>query len=108
VLDLDTGDGLLLRLLKIDRPNKDEAIMLDVSPTMLKAAQDRFANDYAVKVVEYDFNFPLPNSLGCFDAVVSALLYTTKLIWSLFAPVLYHKCITNSVEIRSISTKSNT
>jgi hypothetical protein len=47
---------------------------------MLKAAQDRFANDYAVKVVEHDFNFPLPDSLGCFDAVVSALLYTTLII----------------------------
>lgn len=31
VLDLGTGDGRLLRLLKIDRPNMNEAIALDVS-----------------------------------------------------------------------------
>ena len=38
VLDLGTGNGRLLRLLKIDRPNMNEAIALDVSPTMIKAA----------------------------------------------------------------------
>src|SRR5919108_3888290 len=72
ILDLGTGDGRLLRLLKIDRPNMNEAIALDVSPTMLKAARDRFANDNTVKVVEHDFNLPLPDSLGYFDAVVSS------------------------------------
>jgi tRNA (cmo5U34)-methyltransferase len=72
VLDLGTGDGRLLRLLKIDRPNMNEAIALDVSPTMVKAARNHFANDNAVKVVEHDFNFPLPTSLGYFDAVVSS------------------------------------
>ena len=34
ILDLGTGDGRLLRLLKIDRPNMNETIALDVSPTM--------------------------------------------------------------------------
>ena len=72
VLDLGTGDGRLLKLLKIDRPNMNETIALDVSPTMLKAARDHFANDNTVKVVEHDFNFPLPDSLGYFDAVVSS------------------------------------
>jgi tRNA (cmo5U34)-methyltransferase len=60
VLDLGTGDGRLLRLLKIDRPNMNEAIALDVSPTMLRAARDHFANDNTDKAVEHDFNFPLP------------------------------------------------
>jgi tRNA (cmo5U34)-methyltransferase len=51
VLDLGTGDGRLLRLLKIDRPNID-AVALDISSTMLKAARDHFANDTTVKVVD--------------------------------------------------------
>ena len=72
LLDLGTGDGRLLRLLKIDRPNMNEAIALDVSPTMLKAARDHFTNDNTVKVAEHDFNFPLPDSLYYFDAVVSS------------------------------------
>jgi ubiquinone/menaquinone biosynthesis C-methylase UbiE len=67
VLDLGPGDGRLVRLLKIDRPNI-EAVALDVSPTILKAAQDHFANDTTVKVIEHDFNFLLPESLGYFDA----------------------------------------
>jgi tRNA (cmo5U34)-methyltransferase len=39
---------------------------------MLKAARDHFANDTTVKLVEHDFNFLLPESLGYFDAVVSS------------------------------------
>jgi tRNA (cmo5U34)-methyltransferase len=58
-------------LLNINRPNL-EAVALDVSPTMLKAARDHFANDPNVKVVEYDFNYPLPSNMGYFDAVVSS------------------------------------
>jgi tRNA (cmo5U34)-methyltransferase len=48
ILDLGTGDGRLIRLLKINRPNL-EAVALDVSPTMLNAARDHFANDPNVK-----------------------------------------------------------
>ena len=58
-------------MLKINRPNL-EAVALDVSPTMLKAARDHFANDPNVKVVEHDFNYPLPSDMGYFDAVVSS------------------------------------
>ena len=72
VLDLGTGDGRLLRLLEIDRPKMNEAIALDISPTMLKAARDHFENDNTVKVVEHDLSFPLPDSLGYFDALVSS------------------------------------
>jgi tRNA (cmo5U34)-methyltransferase len=50
----------------------DGGVALDVSPTMLKAARDHFANDTTVKLVEHDFNFLLPESLGYFDAVVSS------------------------------------
>ena len=38
ILDLGTGDGRLLALLKIDRPGAD-AVALDFSPTMLDAAR---------------------------------------------------------------------
>ena len=72
ILDLGTGDGRLIRLLKIDRP-KMEAVALDTSPVMLRAARKQFDNDSSIKVIEYDLNFPLPKSLGYFDAVVSSL-----------------------------------
>ena len=38
ILDLGTGDGRLIRLIKAKMPNI-EAIALDISPTMLKAAR---------------------------------------------------------------------
>lgn len=71
VLDLGTGDGRLLALLRIDRPTF-EGVALDFSETMLSAARSRFANDRLIKVVKHDFNFPLPARLGRFDAVVSS------------------------------------
>lgn len=44
VLDLGTGDGRLLALLKIDRPHI-QSVAVDFSPTMLEAARTRFADD---------------------------------------------------------------
>ncbi|MEM8604267.1 MAG: class I SAM-dependent methyltransferase [Cyanobacteria bacterium P01_H01_bin.121] len=70
LLDLGTGDGRLLSLLKLDRPQV-ESIALDFSPTMLAAVRDRFAADPAVTVVEHDLGEPLPD-LGAFDAIVSS------------------------------------
>jgi tRNA (cmo5U34)-methyltransferase len=72
ILDLGTGDGRLIRLLKIDRPEM-KAVALDTSPVMLRAARKQFDNDASIKVIEHDLNFPLPKSLGYFDAVVSSL-----------------------------------
>ena len=70
ILDLGTGDGRLLALLKIDRPGL-RGVALDFSPTMLEAVQARFAGDPTVEVVAHDLDRPLPD-LGRFDAVVSS------------------------------------
>ena len=70
ILDLGTGSGRLLSLLKIDRPHA-QSIALDFSPTMLEAARTQFADDDSVQVIAHNLDDPLP-SLGEFDAVVSS------------------------------------
>ena len=70
ILDVGTGDGRLLGLLKCDRPNV-ECVAIDFSPTMLEKARSRFADDQNVTVIEYNFDESLPD-LGKFDAVVSS------------------------------------
>jgi len=72
ILDLGAGDGRLLALLKIDRPDA-HGVATDLSPTMLDAARARFAGDASVEVVEHDLDAPLSvlGDAGSFDAVVS-------------------------------------
>jgi tRNA (cmo5U34)-methyltransferase len=70
VLDLGTGDGILVALVRSAWPDV-EAVGLDFSATMLDAARARFADDDAVTIVEHDLDRPLPE-LGSFDAVVSS------------------------------------
>jgi tRNA (cmo5U34)-methyltransferase len=70
ILDLGTGDGRLLALVKGEHPNT-EAIAIDVSPTMLEAAKKRFASDPSVAVLTHNFDNPLPD-LAKFDAVISS------------------------------------
>lgn len=70
VLDLGTGDGRLLALVRIDRPSA-VGVALDLSPVMLKAARERFAEEPLVKVWEHDLDQPLLD-LGHFDAVISS------------------------------------
>ncbi len=75
ILDLGTGDGRLVKLLKTGRPNIEEAIAVDASPTMLKSLRERFGNDPDVRMAEHDLNNPLSQlqaDLGYFDAVVSS------------------------------------
>jgi tRNA (cmo5U34)-methyltransferase len=73
VLDLGTGDGRLLALIKLNRPNI-EGVALDFSEPMLEQAKKRFAQDRHVTIMKHDFSFPFPaEKLGCFDAVVSSL-----------------------------------
>ena len=70
VLDLGTGDGVLLALVRSRWPDV-EAVGVDFSATMLEAAQARFDGIDAVTIVEHDLDHPLP-ALGSFDAVVSS------------------------------------
>jgi len=69
ILDLGTGDGRLLALVKREHPQA-AAVAIDFSPAMLDAARTRFAGDSSVVVVPHNLDDPLPG-LGKFDAVVS-------------------------------------
>ncbi|MGO9482382.1 MAG: class I SAM-dependent methyltransferase [Candidatus Kryptoniota bacterium] len=70
VLDLGTGDGRLMSLVKVARP-QSHGVAIDFSPTMLSAANERFKNDETVSVVEHNLEAPLPD-IGLFDAVISS------------------------------------
>jgi len=70
ILDLGTGDGRLVGLLKIDRPQV-QSVAIDFSPTMLAAVRQRFADDPTVEIIAHNLDETLP-SLGQFDAVVSS------------------------------------
>ena len=70
VLDLGTGDGRLLDLVRRVHP-QIRGTALDFSPTMLAAARKRFAGEDSVQVVDHNLDKPLPD-MGHFDAVVSS------------------------------------
>jgi tRNA (cmo5U34)-methyltransferase len=69
VLDLGSGGGRTLGLVKAARPDA-EFVGLDFSPTMLEALRARFAADDKVRIVAHDLSEPLPD-LGKFSVVVS-------------------------------------
>ena len=71
ILDLGTGDGRLLALLQVDRP-ETLGMGLDFSELMLEAARKRFADDERIELVKHDLAQPLP-ALGRFDVVVSSM-----------------------------------
>jgi tRNA (cmo5U34)-methyltransferase len=71
VLDLGSGDGRLLALVRLARPTA-AAVALDFSETMLERLRARFASDALVSVTAHDLDDPLPDSLGAFDAVISS------------------------------------
>jgi SAM-dependent methyltransferase len=80
ILDIGTGDGRLLALVKAnlaavdsvhDGHAKVEAVAVDFSPAMLEAAGKRFTADSSVTLVTHNLDQSLP-ALGRFDAVVSS------------------------------------
>ena len=73
VLDLGTGDGRLLALVKTKNPEA-KGVALDFSDPMLELARKRFAGDGSVEVVKHDLNDPLPKGRWePFDLVISGL-----------------------------------
>ena len=75
ILDLGTGDGRLLALVRKELLRlgnaETEAVAVDFSPSMLEAARQRFAGDRSVNVVAHDMDESLPG-FGKFDAVTSS------------------------------------
>ncbi len=71
ILDLGTGDGRLLALVKSWLSSRAESVAVDFSPSMLEAAGKRFRGDSSVTLVTHNLDHPLP-ALGKFDAVVSS------------------------------------
>ncbi|HXW07455.1 MAG TPA: class I SAM-dependent methyltransferase [Vicinamibacterales bacterium] len=71
VLDLGSGDGRLLALVRQACP-QTEAVALDFSETMLEQLRRRFEGEALVTIVAHDLNVPLSGALGTFDVVVSS------------------------------------
>jgi SAM-dependent methyltransferase len=70
VLDLGAGDGRLLHLVLLARPQA-RGVALDFSPLMLRQLRERFAANPRVEIVEHDLEEPIPD-VGTFDSVVSS------------------------------------
>jgi cyclopropane fatty-acyl-phospholipid synthase-like methyltransferase len=71
VLDLGTGDGRLISLVRKAHPQA-EAVGLDSSEPMLAQARERFGADPGIDLRLHDLHEPLPQ-LDPFDAIVSGL-----------------------------------
>jgi tRNA (cmo5U34)-methyltransferase len=78
ILDLGTGDGRLMALLKIvgeasPSENRSSAtgVALDFSPVMLEKASARFQDDNSIEIISHNLDDRLPD-LGKFDAIVSS------------------------------------
>jgi SAM-dependent methyltransferase len=69
ILDLGTGDGRLIALLRLDRPDI-EAFGLDISRPMLAAARRQLAGEDRITLLHHDMSSRLPD-IGRFDVAVS-------------------------------------
>jgi tRNA (cmo5U34)-methyltransferase len=70
ILDLGSGGGRLLALVKAARPDA-EFVGLDFSPTMLQTLRKTFAGESKVTIVSHDFGNVMP-VMEPFDAVISS------------------------------------
>jgi tRNA (cmo5U34)-methyltransferase len=70
ILDLGSGGGRLLALVKSARP-RAHFVGLDFSPTMLETLGKVFAGDSSVTIVAHDLEYKLP-PMEPFDAVISS------------------------------------
>ncbi|MGH9715318.1 MAG: class I SAM-dependent methyltransferase [Candidatus Acidiferrales bacterium] len=70
ILDLGSGAGRLLSLVRVARPQA-HFVALDFSSTMLDQLHRQFEGDPAIKIVAHDFDRQLPD-LGLFDAIISS------------------------------------
>ena len=70
ILDLGSGGGRLLALVKAARPQAS-FVALDFSPTMLDTLRERFSSTTEVSVVAHDLASALPE-MGSFDCVISS------------------------------------
>ncbi len=71
VLDLGTGDGVTMALVRELRPDAT-GLAVDFSAEMLELARERFAAADGVDVVRHDLDEPFPAAWGTFDLVVSS------------------------------------
>jgi SAM-dependent methyltransferase len=76
ILDVGSGGGRLLGLVKADRPQA-EFVALDFSPVMLGALHRQFDGDGKVTIVAHHFSNPLP-PLGHFDCVISSFCHPSR------------------------------
>jgi cyclopropane fatty-acyl-phospholipid synthase-like methyltransferase len=70
-IDLGTGDGRLIALVRERHPGA-VAIGIDFSEPMLERAAQRFAHDPLVEILDHDLEEPLPEQTPV-DGIVSAL-----------------------------------
>ena len=70
ILDIGSGGGRLLALVKAARPQAS-FVALDFSPTMLATLRKLFGTENSVAIVAHDLDENLP-ALGQFDAVISS------------------------------------
>jgi tRNA (cmo5U34)-methyltransferase len=71
LLDLGTGDGRLIALVRGAHP-ATEALGLDFSQAMLDRAAERFAGEVGIELQAHDLRDPLPVD-GPYDAIISGL-----------------------------------